>query len=267
MARLDEKNVASVKKTVSVAGPTGGILSAYDKAAAAKFVKGGVADKPANAALGTMMFGRAAAAQGRGGQTTGKKATAAKGTGGNTMGKKAATAQGGNRGPIVQAIANKLTGKPTTAAPAKQEEGRFKLPSVVVIDGQNYSTADIFRAHNNLVKTYGKDSYEAKALRSAAGMRNHPEYGTIIGVQQRLKPDMRGDTKSYVDTIQNVSGSDYANAQRRLEEEDKQTPGAYAGFGGNIQKTAAKLLGVLNIKPGTRNLAEDKNSRVKNSSE
>jgi hypothetical protein len=264
--KLDPKKMEVVKKTVTVAAPTGGIkLSAYDKAAGTKFLKGGTTDKAAQNAVGTMMAGRAAAVQGQGGQTMGGKATAAQGKGGPTMGQKAAIARG-QGGPVAQAIANKLTGKPAASAAApqeKQEQGTYRLPGVVVVNGQNYNTKDIFRAHENLVKTYGKNSYEAKALRAAAGMRIHPEYGIIMGVQQTLKPDMRGNTKSYVDTIQNVSGSDYANAQRRLEEEDKEPSGSYGGYGENIHKTAAKLLGVLNIKPGARNLKEDPNARVK----
>ena len=214
MARLDEKNVASVKKTVSVAGPTGGILSAYDKAAAAKFVKGGVADKAANAAVGTMMAGRAAAAQGRGGQTTGKKATAAKGTGGNTMGKKAVTAQGGNRGPIVQAIKNKLTGKPAAAAPAKKQEelkiSTYNLPDAFQIgDGDNATTYDyegVMDAIKKTESTYGKTSRQYRALVSALG--NQSDVRPSFTGKDYKKPDLRKDAgKSYVDTAQTVLGA------------------------------------------------------------
>lgn len=210
MARLDEKNVASVKKTVSVAGPTGGILSAYDKAAAAKFVKGGVADKAANAAVGTMMAGRAAAAQGRGGQTTGKKATAAKGTGGNTMGKKAVTAQGGNRGLIVQAIKNKLTGTPVASTPAKTEELKIttvKLPAVFEVAGNTYNREDVLDAVKKAKSTYGANSNKYKSLLSSLSIREQGGQLLFSG-REFKKPDLRKDAgKSYVDTAQTVLGN------------------------------------------------------------
>ena len=216
MAKLDEKNVASVKKTVSVAAPTGGIkLSAYDKAAGTKFLKGGVADKAAQSAVGTMMAGRAAAVQGKGGQTMGGKATAAKGKGGPTMGQKAAIARG-QGGPVVQAIKNKLTGKPAAAASApaaKKEElkiSTYNLPTAFQIgDDENATTYDfegVMDAIKKTESTYGKSSRQYRALLSALG--NQSDIRPSFTGKDYKKPDLRKDAgKSYVDTAQTVLGA------------------------------------------------------------
>ena len=256
MARLDEKNVASVKKTVSVAAPTGGIkLSAYDKAAGAKFVKGGVAD-------------RAATAQGRGGtltkvstpvkggQTMGGKATAAQGKGGPTMGQKAATAQG-KGGPIVQAIANKLTGKPTTAAPAKTEKlkvSTFELPTVFEITGDTYNREDVLDAIQKTKSTYGEKSRMYKGLLSSLGVREQDGKLLFTGRDYK-KPDLRKDAgKSYVDTAQTVLGN--IPGYKRMSPSPY---GPYANYDEVDEYTdnkAKNLLKMFNVKP-SRNLGKD----------
>lgn len=272
MARIDEKNVASVKKTVSVAAPTGGIkLSAYDKAAGAKFVKGGVAD-------------RAATAQGRGGtltkvstpvkggQTMGGKATAAQGKGGQTMGQKAATAQG-KGGPIVQAIKEKLTGKPAAAAAAPEKEeplklSTFNLPTVVRVGNQGYDPKEVFGVAKKIEQTYGRDSQEFRSFATGVGLSPSANGGYGFPGTNFKKPDLRKDTKSYVDTAQKQYG---------ITQNPMQARSNLVGFGGNkasIQdasdvgrfvKFANTMLEEFGAKPGKRILATDPKSVEKES--
>ena len=93
MARLNEKNVASVKKTVSVAAPTGPLFSAFDLAQSKKLVQNMAGRKAADTQVGALVgLNRTAAAQGKG-----KPAAA--------QGKQAATPAKGKGAPVAKAIA------------------------------------------------------------------------------------------------------------------------------------------------------------------
>jgi hypothetical protein len=186
-----------------------------------------------------------------------------------SAGKKAGTANA-NSMPMKKAVGDKSSGNilNQTTVTGKTEPqpktGRVDLPDVVVIDGQNYSTKDIWRAHDNLVKTYGLMSEEARALRSAAGMVKTEGGGFGIAGRKLAKPDMRGDAKSYVDTVQYVSGFNPRQTERKFEEESRPKDPQninYTGSGAKIQKFAAETLGMLGIKPSGRNLEQDKNAR------
>ena len=144
------------------------------------------------------------------------------------------------------------------------KSGTFELPSVVQINGKNYSMDDIFRAHRNAVQTYGQNSDEARALRAAGGLRITPEGQTVVGIKRFAKPDMRGDAKSYVDTLQHVGGSDYDATRANLVREYKNDDSSWTADAPKIMhKFAEDILVTLGIKPGSRNLSEDKNARQK----
>lgn len=253
MAKLDEKNVASVKKTVSVAAPTGPLFSAFDIAQSKKIAQnlGGkkAANEQANALVG---INRTAAtpAKGKGGQTMGGKATAAKGKGGPTMGQKAAVARG-QGGPVAQAIANKLTGKPAAAvaAPAvKKEElkmSTYELPDVFEVAGHTYNFDDVIDAVKKTENTYGKSSRQYRALVSALG--NQSSERLAFTALDFKKPDLRKDAgKSYVDTAQTVFG---AHSFPRFKETG-------SDYGHTDDQIAISLLNQFGVK-GARNLSKD----------
>ena len=248
--QLDPKKMEVVKKTVSVAAPTGGVkLSAFDKAAAQKLVSN---------AMGTIRNGTTPT-KGNGKKTMGEKATAVQGTGGNTMGKKAITAQGGNRGPIVQAIKNKLTGtSTTTAAPAAKTEelkiSTFKLPAVFEVAGNTYNREDVLDAVKKAKSTYGENSNKYKSLLSSLGVREQGGQLLFSG-RQFKKPDLRKDAgKSYVDTAQTVLGN--------IPNTERMSPSPYARLASLENSNAysdretVDLLKQFGVRPD-RNLGKD----------
>jgi hypothetical protein len=277
MAKLDEKNVASVKKTVSVAGPTGGILAQMSKLTPTGIVREGGQSNEPYAPMVLTAAGRrdylkqqaakgkpAAAVKGQGGQTMGGKATAAKGKGGTTMGQKAAVAKG-QGGPVVQAIKNKLTGKPANAASApaeKQEQlklSTFNLPTVVRVGNQGYDPNEVFGVAKKIEQTYGRDSEEFKQFAAGVGLAPTANKGWgFPGIDVR-KPDLRKDTKSYVDTAQKEYG---------ISTNPMYAKQNYRGFGGQNKnqdpnsvgrmiKYAADMLEEFGAKPGKRLLSQD----------
>jgi hypothetical protein len=257
--QLDPKKIAAVKQ---VAAGTigeklaekaqqlkGGVnLSAYDKAAGKKLLTNLTTDKAAAAAAGSPMGAKAVAAQGRGGQTMGQKAVIAR----------------GKVGPVVKAIESKLTGKPATASPAAKEEelkmGRYQLPSVIKIGSDIYDFKDIENAAKKVAQTYGKDSEEYKYFATGIGKSSTGNYG----IEEYRKPDMRGDSKSYVDTIQYQGG--LVNDPYLLQERYEKLGGKYMlnNTAGrpveNVYRVTKKLLDELGVKPGSRSLAADKNA-------
>jgi hypothetical protein len=183
MARLDEKNVASVKKTVSVAAPTGPLFSQFQQNQGRQLLRNAmVPNETIEAAVGN----KPAAVKGKGGKLT-KISTPVKGVAN------------------VQAIKNKLTGKPTT--PAKSEEfkmGTYNLPEVVRIGGYSVEVKDVKQALKKILSTYGESSKEFKNFMSSTGANLSKDYEILsfTGSDTYKKPDLRKDPKSYVDTAQ-----------------------------------------------------------------
>ena len=262
--KLDPKKMEVVKKTVTVAAPTGGIkLSAFDKASAQRLVSN---------AMGTMNNGQAPA-KGKSGQTMGGKATAAQGKGGPTMGQKAAIARG-QGGPVAQAIANKLTGKPAASAAAPQEKqeelklSTFNLPTVVRVLDEGYDPKEVFDVAKKIEQTYGRNSDEFRTFAAGVGLSPSAKGGYGFPGTTYKKPDLRKDTKSYVDTAQ---------LQYGIMREPMQAKYNYAGFGGNksdiksykdvgnFMRYAKSMLEEFGAKPGKRILAKDQKSVEKNS--
>lgn len=238
MARLDEKNVASVKKTVSTAGPTGGILSAFDIAQSKKLVQNVGGKKAADAQVGALMGinkTAAAPAKGKGGKLT-KVSTPVKA--GATL--KNALKRG-DQSSATQVMKEKLTGKP--AAAAKQEElkmSTYQLPSAVQIGPHSYNYEQTMDALKKTRQTYGEGSDEYKALADAVGyISEKANYGMMY-----KKPDLRKDAgKSYVDTAQAV----YQNVRDRIPTL------------GRNENIAVRLLNQFGVK-GARSLAKDKDA-------
>ena len=179
MARIDEKNLASVKKTVSTAGPTGGILSAFDIAQSKKLVQNVGGKKAANA-QGNALIG---------------------------INKTAAT-QGKGKGGTLTKVSTTVKGTPA----AKKEElkmSTYQLPDVVNVGGFTYNAEQAFDALKKVENTYGIDSEEYKSLSHSLGAEGGKrKYG-----MQFKKPDLRKDAgKSYTDTVQNsYQGSNLRN--------------------------------------------------------
>jgi len=279
MAKLNEKKVAAVKK-LAQGGPGQKIKEKADRVTQGlqgyfsgreNAIKGAFGPTASGVASNVVsgMKQKATTAQGKGGQTMGGKATTAKGKGGPTMGQKAAVAQG-KGGPIVQAIKEKLTGKPTdTSAPAEKQEplklSTFNLPTVVRVGNQGYDPSEVFGVAKKIEQTYGRDSEQFKQFAAGVGLAPTSKGWGFPGIDVR-KPDLRKDTKSYVDTAQ----KEYGISTNPMYA--KQT---YSLFGGKIKnqdpytvgkmiKYAADMLEEFGAKSGKRLLSQDEKGYEKN---
>lgn len=205
MARLDEKNVASVKKTVSVAAPTGG---------------------PAMGSLADRIKKSQALADGRQVNVVKKTSPGFPGSG-----------QAAMLGEV------KIT---ENAAKKEPEFGTYTLPDVIKVSGYSIDANAYKRALKKAEMTYGAGSRELRILRDVAG-DNFSMKSTF------KKPDMRGNTDSYVDTAQTVY-----NKNKYKER---------AGYVMNQDSDdfdAINLLRTLGEFKGQRNLSNDKKSVDRN---
>ena len=248
--QVDPKKMAVVKKTVNVAAPTGGERLAKLIADSKKLADGREVKVVKKISPG--MPGSKKPAQ---------------------MGEVVITASPIKKAPVAKAIANKLTGKPAASAPAapaaqpKKEEssyGRYELPSVVSIGNEVYDLDDLKEVQKRIAQTYGRGSDEYRMFSAGVGFNPKGEtYGKYV-----FKPDMRGDKKSYVDTVQFEAGTKPGGfvLQDRYEELGGQ--GELADRQGNTRQAVVEsmvrgLLRKFNVKPGSRALSNDPNA-IKN---
>lgn len=216
MAKLNEKKVAAVKK-LAQGGPGQKIKEKADRVTQGiqgyfsgreNAIKGAFGPTASGVASNVVSGMR-------------QKATTAQGKGGQTMGQKANKAQGAKGRPVVQAIANKLTGTSATTsapvAPATKQEtlkiSTVELPTVFEIDNykfnRRYDKDSVLDALAKVGSTYGKKSKEFMSIVSAIGAKIDSN-GNITGYTGKTykKPDLRKDAgKSYVDTAQTVLGN------------------------------------------------------------
>lgn len=209
--QISPEQLAKVKKTLNVAAPTGG---------------------PAMGSLADRIKKSKALADGR-------EVNVVKKTSAGFPGSNRAAALG-----EVTITADAIK-KPTPPAAKKEPEfGTYNLPDVVTLPGWNIDAAAYKRALKKAEMTYGAGSRELRILRDVAGDNFSDTYKSTF-----KKPDLRGDTNSYVDTAQNVYN-------RGKWEERK---GGQPVFSSD-DFDAINLLRTLGELKGQRNLSGDKKS-------
>lgn len=213
--KVDPKKMEVVKKTVSVAAPTGGGRLARLIADSKKLADGREVKVVKKTSPGMPGSGKPA-----------------------QMGEVVITAS-----PIKKATTPEAT-KPDVKKEA--EFGTYTLPDVIKISGYNIDANAYKRALKKAEMTYGSGSRELRILRDVAG-NNFSMKSTF------KKPDMRGDTNSYVDTAQTVYNKNKYNER--------------AGYVMNQDSDdfdAINLLRTLGELKGQRNLSNDKKAVDRN---
>lgn len=123
-------------------------------------------------------------------------------TGGKqTMGAAGQTAKGAPHKPGMpgSGTAAQLGEVKITATPLKKEPefDTFKMNTIYKVGGKGYDAKELEIAHKKILSTYGENSDENNAFLSALGIGAAP--GSL---KTFMKPDLRRDSKSYVDTAQ-----------------------------------------------------------------
>jgi hypothetical protein len=210
--QVDPEKMAVVKKTVSVAAPTGGVSA-------------------------KVMQQSKALADGREVKVV---KTTSPGFPGNSqpakMGEVAITGQAVNKEP---------------------EFSTFKMNQIYKVGGKGYDAKDLEIAHKKILSTYGEKSDENNAFLSALGIGASPgSYKTF------MKPDLRKDSKSYVDTAQ----VEYSGGLPVVNYTERTGQGlgykTYDGQAMDIKDMFNKLINQFGIKP-TRALSNDPEARKK----
>jgi hypothetical protein len=96
-----------------------------------------------------------------------------------------------------------ITGSPIKK-PEELKMGTYQLPAVVRIGGYSVDVKDIKQALKKILSTYGESSKEFKNFMSSTGANLSKDYEILSFTQGETykKPDLRKDSKSYVDTAQ-----------------------------------------------------------------